>query len=48
MNLYRCNDRNVMVHFEPSECTRDVFFKLVTQAARKKNSVPPKGFESTT
>lgn len=38
MNLYRCNDRNVMVHFEPSECTREMFFfKLVTQAARKKN-----------
>ena len=36
MCLYRCNDRNVMVNFEPGECMREVFFQSVTQAAWNK------------
>ena len=37
MCLYRCNDRNVMMNFEPGECMREVFFfQSVTQAAWNK------------
>ena len=28
MCLYRCDDRNVMVNFEPGECMREGFFSV--------------------
>ena len=37
MCLYRCNDRNVMMNFEPGECMREVFFQSVTQRLQIEN-----------